>query len=144
MSRIGQFFHGSETTLGVFYPFHCITAVFPDYETTEQIAKKLRGVGFSEEDILAATGAELLEHESQETTIDSLMKEFSRLFRSEQLDIDHDLKHAREGAGFLIVRCLNERSKIVAWPIIKSGHPLDARYYATGAIEHLAGTHKTG
>lgn len=142
MNRIAQFFHGSETTLGVFYPFHCITAVFPNYEITERIAKKLREAGFSE-DVLAVTGAELLEHERQENTVATLVREFSRLLHTEQADIDHDLENAREGAGFLITRCQNGSSKRVAWSIIKSGDPLDARYYATAAVEYLTGDHRT-
>lgn len=140
MTRITEFFHGSGTTLGVFYPSHCITAVFPNYESTESVAKKLRYAGFSEEDVLAATGAELIQFEAQDATLGHLlMRAFSRVIRTEQADIDHDVEYARHGAGFLIARCPTETSKREAWSIIRSGDPVDARYYSTGAVEHLAG-----
>lgn len=140
MTRIAGFFHGADTTLGVFYPSHCITAVFPNYEITASTANRLRHAGFSDQDVLAATGAELIEHEEKDARLGHLvMQAISRLIRTEQADIDHDVEHARHGAGFLIARCPTEKSKREAWSIIKSADPLDARYYSTGAVEHLAG-----
>ena len=144
MNDVAKFFAGSETTLGVFYPNHCLTAVFAKRATAIEIAAKLTGAGFADDDVLAASGKQVLDYDhEQHSGPGALMRVLSRFFRTEQAYTDHDLEHARHHAGFLVVRCPNEESKQSAWRMIEPGKPLDARYYSTGAIEHLAGDEVT-
>jgi len=55
----------------------------------------------------------------------------------------NDLEDARQGAGFLAVRCPTDDLKNAAWGLIQPEDPLDARYYSAIGIEHLAGDIKT-
>lgn len=140
MSAIAGFFKGTESHLGVFYPVHCITAVFPTLEIAKRVARDLQSAGFSDSDIIAVSGRDVLEFDRDEATLGRLvMRALSRFFKTEQSFADRDLEHARDGAGFLVVRCPNEHEKNAAWPVIKAGDPLAARYYSIGGIEHLAG-----
>lgn len=140
MAVLSDFLKGSETTLGVFYPTHHLVAVFPDQETAQQVAAKLGSAGFAVSDVIAVGGKDVIELEEQHTGVGGfLMQALSRFFATEQVYTDHDLEHARHGAGFLAVHCRDEKAKDKAWEIVKAGDPLDARYYARGGVEHLAG-----
>jgi hypothetical protein len=52
---------------------------------------------------------------------------------------DKDLAEAKNGATFIAVHCPTERIKTHAWRFLETIHPLVARYYRFGGIEHLAG-----
>jgi hypothetical protein len=144
MSRLTSFFKDSDTTLGVFYPNHYLIAVFRDLPAAEHALRKLRMAGFAEDEIISAGGHEIVELAAQETGLGGfLMQAVSRFFATEQLFTDRDLDHARHGAGFLAVHCPVENTKKDAWSVLESEAPLDARYYGTGGIEHLAGDLKT-
>jgi hypothetical protein len=144
MSRLTGFFKGSDTTLGVFYPNHYLVAVFGDLQAAQDAVRKLRTAGFAEDETISAGGKEIVELATDETGLGGfLMQALSRLFATEQLFTDHDLEHARHGAGFLAVYCPTEKTKKDAWSVLEPETPLDARYYGTGGIEHLAGDLKT-
>jgi hypothetical protein len=143
MSQLATFFHGQDTKLGVFYPTHYLIAIFPSLEQALAAERKLRGMGFSGEQVMAAPGQDLNDLVREETAQGGvsgyLMKEFSRFLHTEAAYTDIDLKHAGRGAAVLAVRCDDEQSKQSAWDAIASDKILAARYYATGGIEHLAG-----
>jgi hypothetical protein len=140
MSEIATFFAGSGTEFGVFYPAHCLAAVFEKLETAEKVGRELAGAGFAESDVLVASGRQVLDYDRDHLSVGKLiMRAMSRFFKTEQAFADHDLEHARQGAGFVVVRCPKDAEKNAAWRIVGAADPLDARYYATGAIEHLAG-----
>jgi hypothetical protein len=144
MSTLAEFFKGSETTLGTFYPNHCLVAVFPNAETAQQVVSKLNLAGFTPDEAIAADGREVVELERDETGLAGfLMQSISRFFATEQKFADHDLDHARHGAGFVAVRCRDEDAKDKAWSIVRADAPLDARFYGLGGIEHLAGDIQT-
>jgi len=144
MAALAEFFKGSETTLGTFYPNHCLVAVFSNGETAQQVVRKLNFAGFTPDEAIAADGRELVELDSEETGLAGfLMQALSRLIATEQKFADHDLYHARHGAGFVAVRCRDENRKDQAWSIVKGEAPLDARFYGLGGIEHLAGDLQT-
>jgi hypothetical protein len=140
MSQLAAFFKGSDTRLGLFYPEHCLIAIFPDLALAETARGKLRGAGFSEEEALATSGADLVKLVDEESGIFTfLMTELSRFFDTEAVYTDRDLADAKRGAAVLAVHCPDERTKKSAWQIIEPTTPLAARYYGTGGIEHLAG-----
>jgi hypothetical protein len=142
MAALAEFFEGSETTLGAFYPNHCLVAVFPDSQTAQQAVSKLNLAGFAADEAIAADGREILELE-QTGLAGFLVQALSRFFSTEQKFTDHDLHHARHGAGFVAVRCRDENRKDKAWSIVRGEAPLDARFYGLGGIEHLAGDLET-
>jgi hypothetical protein len=137
---LSTFFDGNASALGVFYPIHCVAAVFPNLEVAERAADRLLLAGFSRADVVSASGSEVLEFDRDMITVGHLlMRALSRFFTTSQSFSDHDLEDARRGAGFLVVRCPDDKAKQAAWAILESEAPWDARYYGRGGIEHLAG-----
>lgn len=148
MAALGEFFEGSETRLGIFYPTHCLVAVFPSAEIARKVVSKLLLAGFTPGEAIAADGREIVELESVETGLAGFVVHFvmhavSRFFATEQKFADQDLEHARHGAGFVAVRCRDENRKDQAWSVVKGEAPLDARFYGVAGIEHLAGDAQT-
>jgi hypothetical protein len=141
---LSDFFRGSETTLGIFYPTHHLIAVFETQSDAQHAAEALRSGGFPQAYVIAVSGRDVIELSKTESGLGSFfMQALSRFFGTEQKYTDHDLDHARHGAGFLAVRCPTEHAKQLAWKRIELLAPLDARYYASGGIEHLAGDFDT-
>jgi hypothetical protein len=140
MSLLTHFFKGSDTRLGVFYPNHYLIAVLLNLETAQRAAKKLRLMGFAEDEVIAVGGQDFIELSKEETGLGAfLMQALSRFFATEQKSHDSDLYLARHGAAFVAVHCPLEKTKQDAWSVLQSETPLAARYYARDGIEHLAG-----
>ena len=145
MSLLTNFFKESDTQLGVFYPKHYVVAVFRNLEAAQQIVKKLRLAGFTEDEVIAVAGQDFIELAKEETGLGSfLMQALSRFFATEQMSHDSDLDLAQHGAAFAAVHCPTENTKKLAWNALQPEAPLAARYYANDGIEHLAGDFTTG
>lgn len=144
MSALREFFHGSETRLGVFYPTHYLVAVFENPRLAARAVGELRHAGFAETEVIATDGQALLDLEKEDSgPVSTLMQSFSRFFREEQVFVDHDLDHARRGAGFVAAYCANEEEKNNAWRILQMHHALYARYYGALAVEQMTRGVKT-
>jgi len=144
MNKLEDYFKTSGKKLGVFYPTHHLIAVFRSPAGAESALRKSLNGGFAPSDAIAADGKAVLEFDQAETHLAGLvMQALSRFFSTEQVFADHDLEDARQGAGFLAVRCPTDDLKNAAWSLIEPEDPLDARYYSALGIEHLAGDFKT-
>jgi len=144
VATLARFFKESATKLGIFYPNHYLVAVFRNMAAAGLAANKLRVAGFASDEVIATDGAEVLRLAQEETGLGSvLMQSLSRFFATEQVYTDHDVEHARHGAGFLAVHCPTELTKAEAWRLIQPEDPVDARYYGSDGIDHLAGDFKT-
>jgi hypothetical protein len=144
MATLSGFFKESDTKLGIFYPNHYLIAVFRNAATATLAATKLRAAGFASDEVIATDGAEVVALAKQESGVGSLlMQGLSRFFATEQVYTDHDIEHARHGAGFLAVHCPTDVLKKEAWAILEPEAPVDARYYGSDGIDHLAGDFKT-
>jgi hypothetical protein len=143
MSHLGAFFKGSDTRLGVFYPQRTLIAIFPSIDRAETAKQQLRGAGYSEDEVVAASGADLVELVHEESAksglFGHLITELSRFLATEATYTDRDLARAKRGAAVLAVHCGCERTKNNAWRLLAPMEPLAARYYALDGIEHLAG-----
>jgi len=140
MSQLASFFKGSDTRLGVFYPERYIVATFPDLERASEAAAKLRGAGFTDEEVMAAPGDDFVHlMEEEKTPLGAVMTGFSRFLDTEANYSDRDTRDARHGAAILAVHCADEQQKRSAWKLIAPTQPLRARYYGLGGVEHLAG-----
>jgi hypothetical protein len=143
MSQLAGFFKGSDTRLGVFYPNHALIAIFPDLRQAQRAGGQLRGAGFSSDEALVASGADLVdlvhEESSRNGVLGHLIKALSRFLHTEAVYTDNDVARARRGAAVLAVHCPDDRTKKAAWRLIARTSPLVARYYSFGGIEHLAG-----
>ena len=143
MSRLSTFFKGADTQFGVFYPKHCLLAAFPNLADADRAKQQLNYSGRVDEDLISVSGEEVIDFAHDHLLKDGLwgvvMTEFSRLLGTEASYTDLDLTAAKTGAAFLAVRCPNEKAKAEAWRTLEPNHPLIARYYPFGGIEHLAG-----
>jgi hypothetical protein len=144
MSTLSSFFKERHTALGVFYPLHCLIAVFPDLDKARQAAANLLHAGFAGDDVIAVEGAEFIQLEKEETKLGSyLMQQLSRFLGAEQISTDHNLAFAQFGAAFVIVHCPTDAQKKRAWDVIQPSDPLTAHYYSRGSVDHLAGGFST-
>ena len=143
MNRLSAFFKGRDTHLGLFYPEHYVLAVFPNLAQAERAQEKLRHAGCVEEDVISVSGEEVV-HFAQDRWLQDglwrfLMRRLSRLLGTEEAYADKDLAAANNGAAFIAVHCPTEKVKADVWRLLETIHPLVARYYRFGGIEHLAG-----
>ena len=106
-SRLWDFFSGSDISFGVFYPKRHIVATFPSFEVAKQAEAALRDAGFSELEILGIPPEEMLQF-LEEVRLHGglwglLMAGLSRIFGTEEVFADDDIRRARGGAGFLAI-----------------------------------------
>jgi len=143
MSRLAKFFRDADSDTGVFYPKHYLVAVFANLAEAEAAKLHLRYFGRLDDDLISAPGVEVVRlaaaHLLNNGLWGVLMTALSRTIGTEVAYADGDIEAAKAGAAFVAVRCLNERAKAKAWRALEPRHPLAARYYASGGIEHLAG-----
>jgi hypothetical protein len=143
MNRLSTFFKGADTHFGVFYPTHYLLAIFPNRAEADRAQEKLRRAGCVEEDVISVSGDEVVhfaeDHWLKDGPWGALMTWLSRMFGTEAAYADKDLAAAKNGAAFIAVHCPTTKIKTDAWRLIETIHPLVARYYQFGGIEHLAG-----
>jgi len=143
MSRLSTFFHGADVEFGVFYPKHCLLAVFENLAEADRAKRVLIGAGFAPEDVISVSGEEVVRFAEDHLLKDGLwglmMTELSRIFGTEAVYADKDLAAAKNGAAFVAVHCPTAEVKTAAWEALQPRHPVVARYYSFGGIEHLAG-----
>jgi hypothetical protein len=142
-SRLSTFFKGADTEFGVFYPTHYLLAVFANLAEANHAKEELNHAGRVDEDVISVSGEEVAQFAEEHLLKDGLwgmlMTELSRIFGTEASYTEKDLAAAKKGAAFVAVHCPVERLKTEAWKFLESRHPLVARYYSFGGIEHLAG-----
>jgi hypothetical protein len=142
MSRLSTFFKKSDTEFGVFYPKHYLLAVFPDLAEANGANAKLNRSGHFH-DIISVPGEEVVrfaeDHLLEDGLWGAMMTELSRTFGTEAIYADKDLAVAKKGAAFVAVHCPSDAAKNEAWKILEPTHPLVARYYSFGGIEHFVG-----
>lgn len=144
MSQLADFFKETHTALGVFYPLHCLIAVFPNLDSARKVARSVEDNGFGKDEVISVEGAELVQLEKEENGLGSyLMQELSRFIGGEQISTDHNLEFAERGAAFVVVHCPSDKKKQEAWSVIQPFKPLTAHYYSRGSVDHLAGGFST-
>lgn len=143
MSRLSTFFTGAHTAFGVFYPKHYLLALFPDFARAEEAQKQLNRTGRADDEVISVSGDEVVEFAEEHLSKDGLwgllMTELSRAIGTEATYADSDLAAAKKGAGFVAVHCPTEALKTEAWKVLEPMHPVVARYYSSGGIEHMVG-----
>ena len=148
MSRLAAFFKDGGTRLGVFYPSHYLLAVFPNLEASDVAKRDLVKAGVTDAEVISASGEEVVEFAANQVLDDGItgffMSKLSRAIGTETAYADNDLAAAKSGAAFIAVHCPTDELKTKAWNSLEPQHPISARYYSFGGIEHLAGDTQRG
>jgi hypothetical protein len=141
--RLSSFFPDADSKFGIFYPQHYLLAVYPNFEAAEQASLRLSATGLGERDVIAVPGADVVQfveqHMAKHGLWGALMTELSRKIGTEAVYADQDLARAKSGAAFVAAHCPSETDKAKAWSVLEPTHPVVARYYAPGGVEHLHG-----
>jgi hypothetical protein len=141
MTTLTNFFKESDSNLGVFYPKHYIIATFSTFDNTRAAAQELRKAGFSENEVLAIPGAEVLKYFEEFHANSGLwagvMTMLSRAFGTEQLFADNDVQRARAGDGFLAVYSAEEPTTARVRAILEPFEPRAMHWYQAGGIQSL-------
>jgi hypothetical protein len=141
MNQLTRFFKESHTSLGVFYPLHCLVAVFDELPHLAGLENQLQLAGIAADDIAIVEGKDFVTFEEQETRpVNSFMQRVSRFFTTEQISTDRNLQFAREGAVLVFVHCPGRADRERGWAILKQRDPIVAHYYDRVGVEHLAGS----
>jgi len=143
VSVLAEFFRGSDTQMGIFAPRGYLIALFPDLSGAAMAQRRLLDVGFPQDEVIAVPGDDVVnfarEHAEHSGLGTLLMQALSRMFETEEVYADHDLKLASRGAGFLAVHAASDIKKQAAWTIIQPLDPIVARHYTNIGVEHLKG-----
>lgn len=142
-SRLSTFFKGADSGADVFYPQDYLLAVFSNLADADNAKAELCRRGRAEEDMIVASGEEVVnyaqEHLNKTGLWGRLISELSSTIGTAALYAERDLAAAKEGKAFLAVLCPGEKVKAETWKVLEPNHPLVARYYTSGGIEHLVG-----
>ncbi len=140
-SILWNFFNLSNTSFGTFYPKKFIVAMLPSFESAKGAEAALRDAGFTDDEVLAAPGAELLrffaELQRRAALWDELIDILSRNLGTEAAFVARDSERARRGAGFLAVYDPLEIESPRICRMIAPWHPISMRRYDTTGIESL-------
>ena len=139
--QLSHFFKESSSSLGVFYPRHYIIATFPSLEATTAANQALRNAGFSEDEVMAVAGPQMIEFLNQFSEhagiLGELMFKLSRTFGTEARFVDSDIDSARHGAGFLAIHSLTESESARVVQYVRPFAPVTMQWYLAGAIHSL-------
>lgn len=143
MTRISSFFKNGDTQVGVFYPTHYLLALFPNLADADTAKRQIQKAGFADNEVISASGDEVVSFAASHSVDDGIwgvfMRQVSRAIGTEAVYSDADLAAAQNGAALVAVHCATEIRKETAWNSLETQHPISARYYSAGGIEHLAG-----
>ena len=137
-----EFFFVAPIRRGVFSRNYLI-ALFPDLSGAALAERSLCSAGFPRDEVVAVPGDDVVnftkEHAEHSGLGTLLMQALSRMFETEEVYADHDVKLASRGAGFLAVHAPDDAKKHAAWAIIQPLEPIVARHYTNLGVEHLKG-----
>ncbi len=138
---LDRFFHGADSSLGIFYPKKHVVAVFSSFHLAETARDVLSHAGFRMWEVIAVPGydvdeflAQLREHHSLWA---ELMTQCSRLLDTEAGLVDCYSQWARLGAGFLIAYSPTQTQAEGIFELLKPINPLAAHWFMAGYIQHL-------
>lgn len=141
MKQRWDFFKHSDTSFGMFYPVHYTMMAFDTHRRAKEVARELvEDVGFSEDDVAAASGEFVVEEvESQEDAnwFDRLRERIAEIVGTEAGFIDDDLKFAQDGGAFVFVHTPDEDAVQKLHREVERLQPVFARRYLHAGIERI-------
>jgi hypothetical protein len=138
---LSDFFHGDDTSFGIFYPKKHVVAVFPSFDEAQAGYKILSRAGFRMWEIVAVPGAEVesfLEGIRLHRALwDELVTEISRLLDTEINLVEHYAQWAGHGHGFLVARCTSSDAAENVAQLLDPLQPIAMHWFMSGYIRHL-------
>lgn len=136
-----EFFHGEESSLGLFYPKHHIVAVFRSFQEADAAREVLRAHGLHSSEVIAAPGFavdEFLANMRRHRGLWSeLALQISRLLDTEAGLVGRYVKWARRGAGFLAAYTPAEEQAEEVTALIRPLKPVTMHWFMPSFIRHL-------
>jgi hypothetical protein len=146
-SKLEEFFHGSDTQFGIFYPKNYLVAIFDSLPQAIEAQRALLSARFAADKVLAVPGHDIVKHAHENLHKKGLwgamMAEISRAIGTEASFADQDLEKAMAGSAFLVVHAPTDEKKHAAWEGIAPMKPSVTKHYSNGGIEFLGGTDHT-
>jgi hypothetical protein len=138
---VAEFFHGDETSFGIFYPKKHVVAVFTSFDEAQAAYRVLSGSGFRLWEIIAVSGAEverfLEEIRMNRTLWDELVKEVSRFLDTEINLVERYGRWAHERYGFLVARSSTSAAAEKVAELLYPLNPVAMHWFMSGYIRHL-------
>ena len=140
-NTLQTFFNVSDTSFGVFYPKRFIVASLPSFDSARGAERSLLDAGFTSNEVVAATGLEMLEFfeylRLRAGLWGGLMEALSLAMGTEATFVVQDSEQARAGAAFLAIYDPLEAETEHICKLVAPWRPISMRRYATGSIETL-------
>jgi hypothetical protein len=140
-SKLWSFFSTSDTSFGIFYPKQQVVAVLPSFEAAKAAEMALRNDGFGDDEILAASGSEMVkfleELRLQAGLGGHLMAGLSRTLGTEEVFVDNYIRWGRQGAGFLAVYSPMEIESERISGLLLPFHQMAIERYLSSGIQSL-------
>ncbi len=134
-------FKDSASSFGMFYPKNYVLAVFANEATARKAGDGARAAGFSDDDVIVASGAELVAREQdvaeEQGMFAKIGEQLSKLYTDESAASQALVKLAAGGAGFVFVHAPEDEETTTAATVLREFRPSVMRKYGTLAIAEL-------
>ena len=141
INDLSNFFKESDSNLGVFYPKHYIIATFHTFSAAKTAFQALRNSGIPKDEVLLATGEEVLaffKHFREDSGLWGIvMRPLSRFIGTEAANADLNIEQAKEGAGFIAIHSPTEQDALKNMSVMKPFSPSSADWYLWGGIRSM-------
>ena len=126
-------FKGGDTKFGIFYPTGYVLSVFPDDAHAKRAVAALLAAGFTTDDLVVATGAEVLVYSAEMRADPDLFSRFERfvagLFGDEGTLADELVGLAESGHSFVAVHVRDEAATRRAAEAVRALAPVILRKF---------------
>lgn len=130
-----------DTSFGTFYPKHYVLAAYPDDATAGRAGDALRAAGFAADDVVSASGAEVVARSEAETAhqgaLTRLREQWSRLYTDGSAESKRLLDLAGQGAAFVLAYAPEEDQTNRAAAALRPLGPEVLRYFGTFTVTDL-------
>jgi hypothetical protein len=136
-----KLFKGRDTSWGIFYPTDHIIAIFDSFDTAKRAKEIMRSAGYSEEEADAVPSdyvkADIEKGIKDTTLLTRVRQQISKAMGTEAEYWEEDLRFAKQGAGFLAVRCASGSEANRVLRLLQPENPKKMRRYGRSSIEEL-------
>ena len=136
-----KLFKGRDTSWGIFYPTDYIVAIFDSVGTAKRARGIMLSAGYSEDEADAVPSeyvmADIEEGTKNASLLTRVRQQISKALGAEAEYWEEDLRFAKQGAGFLAVRCRTEAEAKRVLRLLQPEHPRKMRRYGQAGIEEL-------